>query len=373
MNATAMEREYLVEDNSAPLLGTSIAFLVLETIFIALLYISRYLAKGERANLSMEILMTLTYIVCVSKITIAFCEYQQPRSPPLMLTTYSIVLIEIGGAGRHLRTLQPSTIINALKLSTALQIVCPLTTSLSKLGVLCMFHRIFGQASRWYRVAIRITFALVATIMIVQVLIPFLNCRPFSKTWNPDPMSPGSCAIPGLSLWRFLGIPNVFTTLIIVGIPVPALAKLHVSRPVKVGLCAVFSVCILGIIAAIMRFQSFLEVTDFHDITYENVKPLCWTIAESGIYLVAGVMPTLRPLLKTLFKETLIERMLTGSTRMGQSGSWGNKRFSRMWSKGEQPVPAVAKEHKSLSDASGEAVALVKPDVPKVRAAVERW
>ncbi|CAO2653071.1 Nn.00g024820.m01.CDS01 [Neocucurbitaria sp. VM-36] len=354
MNATMLEREYLAENNSAPLLGTSIAFLVLETIFLALLYISRNLAKGERTNLSMEILMTLTYIVCVSKITIAF------------------LLIEIGGAGRHLRSLQPHIITNALKLSTALQIVCPLTTSLSKLGVLCMLHRIFGQASRWYRVAIRTTFALVATIMIVQVLIPFLNCRPFSKTWSPDPFSPGTCAIPGLLLWRYLGIPNVFTTLIIVGIPVPALAKLNVSRSVKFGLCIVFSVCILGIIAAIMRLQSFLQVTDFHDITYENVKPLCWTIAESGIYLVAGVMPTLRPLLRKLFKDTMYERMLTGNTRTRQSGSWRYKRFSRMWFKGEQPVPVAAKEHRSLSDASGEGVALVRAELPRISTAVER-
>jgi hypothetical protein len=64
--------EYLAEDVSAPLLGTSIAFLILETLFIVLLYTSRYLSKGERANLSMQILLTLTYIVCVGKITIAF-------------------------------------------------------------------------------------------------------------------------------------------------------------------------------------------------------------------------------------------------------------------------------------------------------------
>lgn len=73
MNTLRSTPEYLAEDNSTPLLGTSIAFLVLETIFMVLLYISRYLAKGERVNLSMEILMTMTYVVCISKIAIAFC------------------------------------------------------------------------------------------------------------------------------------------------------------------------------------------------------------------------------------------------------------------------------------------------------------
>jgi hypothetical protein len=64
--------EYLDENTSAPLLGSSIVFFVLETLFIVLLYISRYSAKGGRANLSMEILVTLTYVVCTGKIIIAF-------------------------------------------------------------------------------------------------------------------------------------------------------------------------------------------------------------------------------------------------------------------------------------------------------------
>ncbi|KAF2249013.1 hypothetical protein BU26DRAFT_379265, partial [Trematosphaeria pertusa] len=127
-------------------------------------------------------------------------------------------------------------------------------------------------------------------------VIPFANCKPFSKNW--EVMGPGSCAIQPLSLWRYLSIPNVVTTIIIVGIPLPALYKLNVSPATKVGLGLVFSVCIAGIVAAIMRFQSFLEVANFNDITYENIKPLCWTIAESGIYLVAGVLPTLRPLVR---------------------------------------------------------------------------
>jgi hypothetical protein len=151
-------------------------------------------------------------------------------------------MVQIGGAGRHLVALPPATMITALKLSTALQIVCPLTTSLSKLGVLCFFDRIFGQSGRWYRTIIRATFVFVVAIMLVQVLIPFVNCRPFSKTW--DPRGSASCTIPGLSLWRYIGIPNVFTTLIIVTLPVPALARLHVSRPMKLGLGVVFFVCV---------------------------------------------------------------------------------------------------------------------------------
>jgi hypothetical protein len=165
-----------------------------------------------------------------------------------------------------------------------------------------------------YRILIRLTF-LILSIMVAQVLIPFINCRPFSKTWNPDPRYQGSCFIPGLALWRYLGIPNVFTTFIIVGIPLPALYHLHISRAMKAGLGVVFSVCILGVVAAVMRFRSFLAVNNFNDITYENVKPLCCTIAESGIYLVAGCMLGLRPLVKKVSNFSAFARLLNNDNK----------------------------------------------------------
>jgi hypothetical protein len=274
-----------------------------------------------------------------------------------------IVLIKLGGTGHHTIALAPKTLKTALKLSTANQILCPVTTSLSKLGVLCFFDRIFRQSGRWYRVSIRATFILVLVIMLAQVFIPFINCRPFRKTWEPQ--TPGRCAIKSLQLWRYAGIPNVFTTLIVIGIPVPALARLHVSRHVRLGLIVVFGVCIAGIVAAFMRVYSFLKVDDFHDITFENVKPLCWIVAESGIYLIAGVMLTLRPLLRKVCKGAALEAIWTRRTLSRRS--WGSSRFGRGLNEVQQQViPLAVKKQRSLSDVTAERKVVARADVPKV-------
>jgi hypothetical protein len=251
-------------------------------------------------------------------------------------------MVRIGGAGRHLLALSPQTIQTGLKLNVALQIVCPLATSLSKLSVLALFHTIFGHTSRRYRLVIRATVALVVTILLFQFIIPFANCRPFSYNWNRQ--QNGTCAIEPLSLWRYLSIPNVLSTIIIVGIPIPALYRLKASTATKAGLGVVFTVCIAGIIAAIMRFHAFLQVDDFNDITYEEIKPLCWTIAESGIYLIAGVMPTLRPLVKKVWGDGVFDRILSRSSR-GSLMS-GNRRWSRMVLRGENARPVQLKEGK---------------------------
>lgn len=73
-SSTIYSPEYLAENNSAELMGTSVAFLVLETACMGMLWASRYVAKGERGNFWMEGFMTATYVVCVAKITVAFCE-----------------------------------------------------------------------------------------------------------------------------------------------------------------------------------------------------------------------------------------------------------------------------------------------------------
>ncbi|KAH8704628.1 hypothetical protein GQ44DRAFT_732250 [Phaeosphaeriaceae sp. PMI808] len=342
-------QEYLSEDVGMRLLATCLTFLGLETMFMCLLFASRFYAKGERTNKSMEVFMTLTYLVCVGKITIC------------------ILMIMIGGTGRHLVSLPQTTIMTALKLSTATQIVCPMTTSFSKLGVLCFYHRIFGKSGKGYRIAIWMAFSVVTMVMVVQVLIPFINCRPFSKTWLPD--TPGTCSIASLALWRYLSIPNILTTFVVIAIPVPILVKLHISRPMKFGLTIVFLVCVAGVVAGVMRLESFLRVQDFHDITYENVSPLCWTVSESGIYLIAGVLPTLKALLKALFKDTAIERFLAKSSQ--SSATFGGRKFSQRWHQ-KEPEIAITKQH-TLSDATTEEVEFEKSDMPKAYGAKGQW
>ncbi|KAF2009204.1 hypothetical protein BU24DRAFT_84451 [Aaosphaeria arxii CBS 175.79] len=318
-----LSQRYLDEDNSAPLLATCITFFTIESIFIAFLYVSRYLSKDQKANMWMTLLMTAGFISCCGKITLG------------------ILAVEIGGAGRHMAYLHrshPEQISNLLKIQTALQIVCPLTTSLTKLGILSLLHQILGRTSQRTSLIIKITFGLSLAIAIVQVIIPFANCKPFSKTWTS--MGSGECLVSGLDLWRYLSIPNVVTTIIMICIPLPVLYKLKVNLSTKLGLGLVFAVCIVGVVAAIMRFHSFLQVKNFNDISYEIIAPLCWTVAESGIYLMAGVLPTMRPLARKVFRDTRFERLLSRS--FGRTtGSWGNRRASRFVGKplpGSQPV-----------------------------------
>lgn len=54
---------YSTVDISTLLLVTSITFVTLETMLLALLYISRYFAKCGKTNMAMDIFLTLAYII----------------------------------------------------------------------------------------------------------------------------------------------------------------------------------------------------------------------------------------------------------------------------------------------------------------------
>jgi hypothetical protein len=323
--STTYTPEYLAVDISGRLQATCITFLILETTFIALMWTSRWCARKERKNIAIEIFMTLTWVVCCGKIAVALRTFTHSTTPttPTKANPSRTVMIHLGGTGHHTAALDPLQRANGLKLAAASQVICPMTTSFSKLGVLLFLSRILRQSGRRYRIAIWTTFALVCVTMLAQVLLPFINCRPFKKTWLPR--EPGTCSIEILSLYRYAGLPNVLTTLMVIAIPVPVLAKLHVVRAVKYGLGVVFAICIVGVVAAFMRTYSFLMVIDFRDVTYENVRPMCWIVAESGIYLIGGVMLTLRPLVSGMCKGTRMEKFWT----VAGSRSWGSRRFSR--------------------------------------------
>lgn len=67
--------EYLAEDNSGKLLKICITFLVIETVFIALLYAARIVStEKKKTNWAMIFMMTGAYTVCVTKITVALCK-----------------------------------------------------------------------------------------------------------------------------------------------------------------------------------------------------------------------------------------------------------------------------------------------------------
>ena len=152
-------------------------------------------------------------------------------------------MIKLGHAGQHIWTITPSQMTTLLKLVFALQILCPLSTSLIKLAILIFFRRLFGFQSKKHRIVIYITFAIISLLAIIQLIIPLINCSPISKNW--DFTVPGKCRFDNMGLWRYLSVPNVVTSFLMLAIPAPAVWRLRVGVYTRVGLAITGVVCLL--------------------------------------------------------------------------------------------------------------------------------
>lgn len=56
-------------------------------------------------------------------------------------------------------------------------------------------------------------------------------------------------------------------------------------------------------VTAILRLVSFFKNDLYRDVTWYSVDLMTWTIAEPGIYFIASILPSLRPLAILMFRD----------------------------------------------------------------------
>ena len=56
-------------------------------------------------------------------------------------------------------------------------------------------------------------------------------------------------------------------------------------------------------VTAIVRFVSFYNTDLLEDPTFFSVKLLTWTVIEPSVYLIAVILPSLRPLIRKIFQD----------------------------------------------------------------------
>ena len=90
-----------------------------------------------------------------------------------------------------------------------------------------------------------------------------------------------------------------------------------------------------GMITSILRFVTFFQTDLFSDPTYLVIETMTWTCVEPGVYLIAACLPSLRPLVRPLFKD------IDFSTVYGNIRSMGSKAFKTHRTRTDSPLPAT--------------------------------
>lgn len=151
------------------------------------------------------------------------------------------VMVTKGGAGRHVEYLaltHPEKIMTFLKIRKITEVTYLISVTFPKLAVLYLYQQVFSTPR--YRKTILATTGLVVIYFIVCFVLIFAACRPFAFNW--DYSIPGGKCYDIMSMYRYVSIANIVFDLIILALPMPGIYKLHVKRPVKIGLFVTFAI-----------------------------------------------------------------------------------------------------------------------------------
>ena len=243
--------------------------------------------------------------------------------------------LHVGNVGYHLAAVaekDPASLITWAKVLVITPAIYAIACALPKLSILAIYLRIFPQKS--FRTACYIVGAIVIAVAIADVVAGVTLCTPLAYLW--DKSVPGGHCINIVAFYRYGPMPNAFTDLAMLLLPIPLIWDLHTSRHIKVGVTLSFltgSMYVLGgpieflcssnanecvgsgLITSIIRCVEFFLNNPLEDGTWASVTFLVWSIVEPGVYLIAACL--------------LCFRHLFNYIKTGDPHSSGRSRFSR--------------------------------------------
>lgn len=154
----------------------------------------------------------------------------------------------------------------------------------------------------------------------------FTACRPFRGYWAMPPPDPQCTTIAHYSLVQ--GCFNISADLLMLGIPVPLIARMRLPWRQKLVLTVVFSLGVFVVAAALLT--KVFNLTDVYSPAY-----MFWYVREASVAVYVSNLPMIWPLLREWFP--CLRRLLPGlATRQvrrayDDDDSNNNKTARRRW------------------------------------------
>ncbi|WYZ35650.1 hypothetical protein EsH8_X_000297 [Colletotrichum jinshuiense] len=208
-----------------------------------------------------------------------------------------IALMTTHGLGRHIVLLTPADITEYLHMFYISLVFYNIALLAIKLSFLCQYYRIMAvpRMRRIYAVAT----VIVGAWSTSQLLIATFQCLPVEGFW--DKSVKAKC-IPSQPQWYVNAAGNIITDVAVFALPLPIFWHLSLPRKQKFLLMGIFSLGFFTVAISIVRIR-YLDIPE--DFTWANVDASLWSIGELASAITCACLPTLRPLLTTLFPKVM--------------------------------------------------------------------
>ncbi|KAK6063098.1 cation-transporting atpase 4 [Seiridium cupressi] len=139
--------------------------------------------------------------------------------------------------------------------------------------------------------------ALASVACIVTDVVLLTWCKPVSATWDS---STGTCGNADVitNVSYFISACSVITDWTCAILPAFILWEVQLKWKVKLSVAIILGVGVIASSATLVRLRYLLHYSDPDNYLYSIADIAIWSVVESGIGIIAGSAPALRPLLK---------------------------------------------------------------------------
>ncbi|PWY85820.1 hypothetical protein BO94DRAFT_597978, partial [Aspergillus sclerotioniger CBS 115572] len=191
-----------------------------------------------------------------------------------------------------------------------------------KLSLLWFYLRL--EARRYMQWLVYTVIFIVLGVSISSFFVDTLSCVPTSKFW--DPTKSGHC-MSSTSQQKFYEVNGVLVIamdILIWSVPIPMLWRVRISLLAVLG---VFSVGLLSIAAACVRYNTVLQLANNPDESYVLAASLNWCGIEAYVAVFCGSTPSLYVFAKRYLPQFL-DSSYAQKSQSAYPGQSNSKRFS---------------------------------------------
>lgn len=243
-----------------------------------------------------------------------------------------------------------------------------------KLSILFFYMSIFDEHP-YFRITARFVMGLVILWCLTVILCGFFLCRPFAFNWNQS-IEGGNCG-DQVKSYIITGALNICTDIMVLGLPLPIVWKLHAPLANRIALLGLFAIGFFVCIISILRMRALL-IVNYKDITFSVIDALIWSMLEPALGIALACAPVMRPVFR-IFRNKNSNHGNSGpnSIDVVSSPKRDSKNFQKLQERGIQlgPVPhnrpysrksgALADDVESQKSSRSESE-LVPVPIPKV-------
>ncbi|KAB2110258.1 hypothetical protein AG0111_0g1264 [Alternaria gaisen] len=217
------------------------------------------------------------------------------------------------GAGKHVDYIKPADFIAGLRLNLISQPIFLFAICFVKISVGFFLLRI--AVGKFYKRLISGIMAFMGAYTVGCVLTVLLQCTDIRLMW--DQRVKGTCwTVKTRQALGFLNIVlNILTDIAFsVGIPIPMLWGVQMNRRHKASLICILGLGTFATAAAFVKLSYLPAYGREGDLLWDSRNMTIWTVIECNVGIIAGNLPCLKP----LFRSILVSTYGSGSRKTSQ-------------------------------------------------------